>query len=498
MKKRIAIALASVLVYLLLLLGLTTAEGAAGGSIRTLGDALWYSLVTMSTVGYGDLAPITPAGRLIGALFVLLSLGVLAFLLGMALILLTGRGLPGLRLALARKRRWYVFSERGAAAEALADSLSRAHPDAMMIFCTAQGPGGARVISVAYDVKTLCGSRCFRRGERFILLMAEDEAQNREQAAALAGMPAAVYCRSEETAGLPDVSFFDPREACARLYWQQHPLLQSEHDVVLLGDGRFAQALLNQAVLVNCMTPWHTAAYHLFGDWTPYLRLHHGLAQALAVGHPEDGKDALLPGGDFPEPALLERADRFILCDDDPQKNAERARTLSRWFVCPGQVDAMTDEASAPCRRFGSVGELYTEERVMKLSLDRAARAMHETYRQNTGGAIPPWEALNAFLKRSNRAVADHLPVKRMLLEDCHASWEGRDAALTQQCRRNEHDRWLRFHSLYNWRYAPVRDNALRRHPCMIPFDQLSVAEQAKDDYAWEQMTRLESEEKRV
>lgn len=94
MKKRIAIALASVLVYLLLLLGLTTAEGAAGGSIRTLGDALWYSLVTMSTVGYGDLAPITPAGRLIGALFVLLSLGVLAFLLGMALTLLTGRGLP--------------------------------------------------------------------------------------------------------------------------------------------------------------------------------------------------------------------------------------------------------------------------------------------------------------------------------------------------------------------------------------------------------------------
>ena len=272
MKKRIAIALASVLVYLLLLLGLTTAEGAAGGSIRTLGDALWYSLVTLSTVGYGDLAPITPAGRLIGALFVLLSLGVLAFLLGMALTLLTGRGLPGLRLALARKRRWYVFSERGAAAEALANSLSRAHPDAMIIFCTAQGRGNARVISVAYDVKTLCCSRFFCRGERFILLMAEDEAQNCEQAAALRNVPAAVYCRSEETGSLPDVSFFDPREACARLYWQQHPLLQSEHDVVLLGDGRYAQALLSQAVLVNCMTPWRTAAYHLFGDWAPYMR----------------------------------------------------------------------------------------------------------------------------------------------------------------------------------------------------------------------------------
>lgn len=35
------------------------------GNIRTLGDALWWSFTTMTTVGYGDHAPTTGLGRII-------------------------------------------------------------------------------------------------------------------------------------------------------------------------------------------------------------------------------------------------------------------------------------------------------------------------------------------------------------------------------------------------------------------------------------------------
>jgi voltage-gated potassium channel len=41
------------------------------GSIKTFGDALWWALTTVTTVGYGDKFPVTAAGRGIGAALML-------------------------------------------------------------------------------------------------------------------------------------------------------------------------------------------------------------------------------------------------------------------------------------------------------------------------------------------------------------------------------------------------------------------------------------------
>ena len=49
----------------------------------------------------------------------------------------------------------------------------------------------------------------------------------------------------------------------------------------------------------------------------------------------------------------------------------------------------------------------------------------------------------------------------------------------------------MRFHSMYNWRYSPVRNNAAREHPLMLPYEQLVPSDQAKDDYAWELLKLL-------
>ena len=41
-------------------------SASANANITTPGDALWWGIVTISTVGYGDKYPVTPGGRMVG------------------------------------------------------------------------------------------------------------------------------------------------------------------------------------------------------------------------------------------------------------------------------------------------------------------------------------------------------------------------------------------------------------------------------------------------
>nr|WP_206686820.1 potassium channel family protein [Microbacterium invictum] len=57
---------AIVLIYLASLTVLDAERHAPGATIVTFGDAIWWSCVTVTTTGYGDLVPATDEGRLVG------------------------------------------------------------------------------------------------------------------------------------------------------------------------------------------------------------------------------------------------------------------------------------------------------------------------------------------------------------------------------------------------------------------------------------------------
>ncbi|MFI7385749.1 potassium channel family protein [Streptomyces sp. NPDC049813] len=57
-------------------------HGAPGADIVTYGDALWFTCTTLSTVGYGDLAPVTPLGRLVAVGVMVCGLALLGAVTG--------------------------------------------------------------------------------------------------------------------------------------------------------------------------------------------------------------------------------------------------------------------------------------------------------------------------------------------------------------------------------------------------------------------------------
>lgn len=69
-----------VILIIVLSLLLVHFESQADGSINSFGQALWYMVVTLTTVGYGDFYPVSNSGKIIGYIYVISSLGVIGFL----------------------------------------------------------------------------------------------------------------------------------------------------------------------------------------------------------------------------------------------------------------------------------------------------------------------------------------------------------------------------------------------------------------------------------
>lgn len=511
MKKRtLSLFLAAAAVYLLLLFLLTISERSDPSSnIRTLFDAFWYSLVTLTTVGYGDLYPVSPVGRMISLVFVLLSMGVLAGVIGAAAVLIRRDLLPALRLRSVQRGNCYVFSAYNPASDALARDVLVFESDARVIFCDTDQAAlppdrfpRRRMLCTSADAvqfaRRIVGSAASCR----VFLISDDELQNLSQAKAMQELPCAVYCRGTESPLSGDIRFFDAYSCCARLYWQTHPLGAKESVVLLAGDGRLAQALLDQAVLVNCRIPFMKTVCHAFGDWTAYRSLHPALPQVF--GEPDDPRhDSLIFHSEAwcASHELTESADRIIFCGDDFALNIRNAALLSKYCPAGAAVHVAAPHADLDC-----TAAVFTRELVMRSGLDRQGRLLHAAYCRSTGSDAP-WESLTAFLKESNRASGDHLLTKLRLLlrndppaevtpESCRAAFAVWQSAPDKEpFRRNEHERWEHFHALYNWRYGPEKDSVRRTHPCMVPYEQLSEADKAKDDFAWEQIGILYNEE---
>lgn len=206
-KWRAALGMAAVYVALLTLL-VWAEDASEEATIRTLPTAIWYSLTTLTNVGYGDVYPVTGPGRVIGGIFVLLSTGLLVVLIGALVSLLRTGLIPMLRLRLGVSREWFIFADCDRDAMELAKHLRRERPGALLIFPAHEGdlPAGVRVDASLERLLALKRGR----GNCAVLFLGEDGYENYRRAAIRRGIPrasgAGIRCLSRRSRARRGVS----------------------------------------------------------------------------------------------------------------------------------------------------------------------------------------------------------------------------------------------------------------------------------------------------
>ncbi len=89
----------------------------SGSNINSVWDGVWWAIVTMGTVGYGDKYPVTVGGRMVGIFLIFTGVGLMS--LFTATIASTfverrmkeGRGLETIKVKEHIKRWWGLFGQ---------------------------------------------------------------------------------------------------------------------------------------------------------------------------------------------------------------------------------------------------------------------------------------------------------------------------------------------------------------------------------------------------
>ncbi len=92
--RRGGVASVGIIMFLLVVLssaGILAVERGDGANIRTAEDAVWWSVTTVTTVGYGDRYPVTPAGRMIAGVLMFAGVGLFGALSGLVASLFLGQ-----------------------------------------------------------------------------------------------------------------------------------------------------------------------------------------------------------------------------------------------------------------------------------------------------------------------------------------------------------------------------------------------------------------------
>ncbi len=454
-------------------------EAGRNPGVTSFGDSLWWAFVTITTVGYGDIVPVTATGRAVGALLMFVGIGavgamtaaIAAYLIRldrldrvhlMGLrdhVVICGLGSVGVLLAQA-------FASRGD--RVVVVEMQEANPN----IAACRSAGIVIVVGDATRPETLRRAR-IDRARNLLVVTASDgtnvtviaqaraiprRAANRLSCSIQILDPELSYALRAWQLDIRDtlrVEFFDLSELGARALLERHPPSHPPEPgavprVLIVGAGPLSRYLVRDMVRRwHDATPAAAALPVLILDrdaQTPCEQLHHRypeLARLAAItplsmdlGSPEFDRAAFL----FDEDGRCQVTDVYVCLEDDGLalsgalllRNRLRRHGVPIVLCMRGQAGFAallplaggTGEGAGRLHVFSLIEEACRPSLVLGGTNEILAQALHQSYLDGVppsevNPAAVPWDRLPAELQESNRTQADHIATK-LAAVGCH------------------------------------------------------------------------------
>ena len=455
--------------------GRDAAGNLVNDKVKTFGDSLWWTMVTMTTIGYGDIYPVTVGGRLVAIFLMFVGIGTLGIstaaiaayfvkndqlqLLRVSRlkdhVVICGLGNKGLLLARA-------FRERGLPVVVIeSDETNK-------LLESSKEQGTILLLGDATEPEMLIKARV--QTARYLIAVCGNDGANAEVAARArdlveARRGVALTCSAHivdpelwyllrhweiSTAKSFRMQFFNVYDLGARAMLAAHPPFVGQHTkphVLIVGAGKLGQNIVMQATRM-----WREQG--VVGEKfrvTLIDRQTEHLKESLYLRRP--GLDRVceiealsmeVPSPQFHRGAFLFDAEgkmsvtTVYICVDDDGIGLSAALALLhrvRHHQVPIVVQMTQDaglatliqSAQGNTRGFEHLHAVGLLERICQPDLvlgganEALAHAIHERYlrdqlsgEEHTSGnpSLVPWERLPEDLKESNRSQADHIGLK--------------------------------------------------------------------------------------
>jgi RyR domain len=148
-------------------------------------------------------------------------------------------------------------------------------------------------------------------------------------------------------------------------------------------------------------------------------------------------------------------------------------------------------------RFFGDLSCIASIERFQEEGRYGLPRSIHQRYCESRTAAgelatdnssLQSWDQIDEDLRQANQEQADHIMYKLSLLGyglESDPQAKGPPIVFSEEefesLAKLEHLRWSADRKLAGWTYGKIRDNELRRHPMLVPYEELPEPEKEKD-----------------